>query len=627
LKNKKYSLKSNRLAFQKCALIALTALHGAASFAQTAGGSAVEGFETPAIPTSQYFSGFPAGATAVWTDLKFSGTSGKGIVHSGDKAWGAPTAPESQQMAFLQGADAHISKYVQLPAGTFNISFYAAQRAYGSDVPNAIQVKVNGTSVGQPIVPVGTAFAKYTTGAFPLSASGYYNVELVQTQWGGDTFVDAVAVNQVPTQGKVYYVDANAPNDTGNGSVNLPKKYISSGAKLLSVAGGDTLIIKAGTYGNSLDAIGNTGSGANGHWNIIKAETDGAVTITVPLDMGLIDHYVQFEGLKWDSKTTKSVLGRFVKILRCGFKDGPATGNTENLAIGTNDATPGAQYVLVEDSYMYGSGSRYKMLVYNSDKVVLRRIVVRHQGGWTDVLDPSDPEAGVSLYNSTNVLTQNVMVVDSGGTANFAAAIYHPSNNTPSANIRNVGAIVLNTKGVGVAWDDSATVTGMSLENSAIVGSTESSVVVNGGKKQVALKNLSIVNTGGSGTARYGHGTTVADFTIANSIVTGWTDDEFKNGITEKTLTTTAAPKWLTQPVGANGATILKRLGKPGTLYGEPGYDQEQTDNLWPWPNEVGIKESMCMDVSITTGFCAKSSLTQYVWGYLGNAVPMTFGP
>ena len=438
---------------------------------------------------------------------------------------------------------------------------------------------------------------------------------------GGARSVSATFNAVAAGSGKVYYVDANAADDNGAGTAASPKKHLSSGAALLSAAGGDTLIVKAGTYGDAKDVLRNEGSGKAGSWNVIRAEVDGTATITVPLALGLADHYLRLEGLKWDGPHSRYVTGRYVKILRCAFKGGPLKDNTVNFGIGTNDATPGAQHILVEDSHFHGVGGRYAVLVYNSDKVVLRRLVVRHEPGWSDT--KGDPEAGVSLYNSTDVLTQNLVVLDSAGGKNFASAIFHPSNSRASGNIRNVGAMVLNTAGSGVGWGDSAAVNGMTLEDSAVIGSASVGVVVNGGVKNVALKNVTVARSGSHGTGAYGSNT-AANFSVADSIVAGNGGEQFKNGITA-TNVSGVLPPWPTRPVGTTGATILKRLGKPGTLWGEPGFDQAQAESLWPFPNEAAIRKSMCADAGVTTGLCASASLTRYVWEQFGTPLPADY--
>jgi hypothetical protein len=518
-----------------------------------------------------------------------------------------------------------------------------------SDNVGVTQVTWNNSRGGSGTAALsGSATSANWTASSVALQSGSNTVTVTARDAAGHTksasmVVTSTAVASGSGSGKTYYVDASAANDSGDGSSGQPKKYIASGAALLSGAGGDTLIVRAGTYGNARDAIGDEGSGKSGAWNVIKAEVDGAVTITAPLLMGLGDHYVQFEGLKWDSKTTKSVNGRYVKILRCAFKDGPAKDNTVNLAIGTNDATPGAQYVLVEDSYVYGAGGRYNVLVYNADKVVLRRMVARHQDGWSDT--KGDPQGVVALYNSTNVLTQNLLLVDSGASGYFEAALYHPSNSHPSSNIHNEGAIILNIAGTGVGWDDHSASTGNLLEDS-VIWKTNTAVSINGAAHSGLMNRLTIGQTG-SGLNDWSGG---GRFSLTNSLLWEVANNKFSslphsNNVCysptcsgEKSMNPASSGLlWLTQTgvgsalstagagSGRVGATVLKRLGTSGTLWGEAGYDATTTQNLWPWPDEARIKKSMCTDVGVSTGFCAKPSITQYVWGFLGNTPPASF--
>jgi len=92
------------------------------------------------------------------------------------------------------------------------------------------------------------------------------------------------------------------------------------------------------------------------------------------------------------------------------------------------------------------------------------------------------------------------------------------------------------------------------------------------------------------------------------------------------------------------GATVMTLLGESGTLFGEPGYNQETEIPMWPFPMEHIIKQKFS-EYSYTgkkyqghytnriengtgtiegaRGFAVQGqSLTNYVWGYLGNVVP-----
>jgi len=86
------------------------------------------------------------------------------------------------------------------------------------------------------------------------------------------------------------------------------------------------------------------------------------------------------------------------------------------------------------------------------------------------------------------------------------------------------------------------------------------------------------------------------------------------------------------------GATILKRYGVSGTLWGEAGYDQLTDDNLWPFPHEDVIYDDFRQANPVpndsnanflpssndtTRGFCATGqTLTKYIWEYLGATIP-----
>ena len=94
---------------------------------------------------------------------------------------------------------------------------------------------------------------------------------------------------------------------------------------------------------------------------------------------------------------------------------------------------------------------------------------------------------------------------------------------------------------------------------------------------------------------------------------------------------------------GSIGATILKKIGISGTLYGEAGWDTLTSENLWPFPNEDVIKTETKSFykapgaayagsplMSGNRGFAADGNglyggpitLTSYIWEYLGNPCP-----
>jgi hypothetical protein len=91
------------------------------------------------------------------------------------------------------------------------------------------------------------------------------------------------------------------------------------------------------------------------------------------------------------------------------------------------------------------------------------------------------------------------------------------------------------------------------------------------------------------------------------------------------------------------GATILKKIGRDGTMWGETGYIEVTNDSLWPFPNESIIKQYLASysytgitsagttaTLSGNRGFAASGNglyggpitLTSYVWEFLDNACP-----
>jgi len=93
------------------------------------------------------------------------------------------------------------------------------------------------------------------------------------------------------------------------------------------------------------------------------------------------------------------------------------------------------------------------------------------------------------------------------------------------------------------------------------------------------------------------------------------------------------------------GATVVSFLGKSGTFFGEVGYDKETNIPMWPFPMEDIIKQKFSAysytgntfsgkgDSRAATGsmgyingergFAVEGqTLTDYVWGYLGDVVP-----
>jgi len=491
----------------------------------------------------------------------------------------------------------------------------------------------------------------------------------------------ALSFTPILLHAATYYVDVSvANNDAGNGSQASPKQYISSGIALMSSSGGDTLIIAPGTYSDPNDAINSVVNGKPGAYNVIKAQTDGTVTINRNLALTRVGasqaQYVQFEGLKWRSKTNKAIIGHHIKILRCAFEGGPASGNTSNFSIGTNNQTPGSRDILIEDTQFYGAGGRYELLVFNSDSIVLRRIVVRHDLGWCFVANANPctgngpPEAGLSVYSSKNIQVQNFLIIDSNQQYFYWEAAFYIINNTNNLDNDNTvveGSLSINNLGVSYKYDGSKAVTNSVIRNSVSYGGNYFAIGLGAqAGSDSTLKNLTIIGNSGHG-IQVGYSSST--FNLTNSVLVGnggrginydasgsptnWSEsynncsnntvngcpgtgdtgyDAYTNGLlypirieSGSTLDTAGASG---STVGAN---ITNRLGVSGTLYGETGYATETSQSLWPWPQETRIKNDMCNEINTGVadrGWCATNlSLTDYIWGLLNNPLPGGLSP
>jgi hypothetical protein len=377
------------------------------------------------------------------------------------------------------------------------------------------------------------------------------------------------------------------PVDPPVGEVTVVNPGESIGAALAKLPVGGTLIVKPGTYAAfSLKAC------TAAAWCTVKAETDGTV-ILPNLTIGAGNWYVRLEGLRFEGSAGSKITGSFVKVFRTAFKGGPSKGNDVSLAIGTNDRTPGASDILLEDVWVHGSGGRYKALVYNAQRIVLRRVLARHDGGWT--FDGNNPQAGFSLYDSKDVVCENCGFVDPvPGLSPFETGIYLVSNGTTSThstNVSVVGSFVIDSPNNGVA-----------AEGTSAASYSVTDLLVSRGK-------MGAVNTNGAG-----HSINVTGLTanVSGIVAAKWsssgslrvTNCKIVKGTPSSGATLASCP-------GGTGAELTRRIGVSGTLFGEPGYADVTADPLFPWPNEDRIKAEFDQ---VRAAFGGRS-LTGYVQG------------
>jgi hypothetical protein len=147
------------------------------------------GFEQVPVGAGQ-FQYRPAGSP--WT---FTGSAGIAGNHSGFTS-GNPPAPEGVQVAFLQGTGSFDQSVAGWAAGTYTLSFSAAQRGNHQASRQDFSVLVDGVVVGV-FTPSGTSYQSYTTTAFSVS-TGSHTIEFrgLDSAGGDNTaFIDQIVVS------------------------------------------------------------------------------------------------------------------------------------------------------------------------------------------------------------------------------------------------------------------------------------------------------------------------------------------------------------------------------------------------------------------------------------------------
>ena len=477
-----------------------------------------------------------------------------------------------------------------------------------------------------------------------------------------------------------FYVDGAQADDARSGlSWANAKRYISSGVNLMS--GGDILYIKDGIYQGSANRIYNVPSGSAGNYTRIYAENDWGVTISNPTDFPAYlnnSSYIEVRGVKFKDYTSLKVYvnsSNHIKIIRCSSDD---NGGSSAGFLASNSS-----YVLFEECYKYGA-SRYAFQVSagggSSSYIIFRRCVVR----W-DYSDTIEPQACFANYDQSYVYFQNCIAID-GLDIRSQEVTYDGTKGFFTPNGANQthfqGCIALNLEGAGY-WIEDSPVVNVTLTNSvawdcknhantATDGYPPRSFYSRPGSGPLTLNHCVFGQS--NWTSRVvdsdlGAGDTLKNSIIANfSAMTDYAEDGFdtsiyndyygnsggrnrNGGLGANSLTTnpfTNSLKYLTRiesgsdlsgqadDGGDIGATILKKIGVSGALYGEAGWDTVTSDNLWPFPNEDILRADMkawskaagsayagSPAMSGDRGFCADgTTLTKYIWEYLGNAIP-----
>jgi hypothetical protein len=153
------------------------------------------GFETPAVGYG-YYQGSPTDSPWVFYSAS-PGSGGAGVSANANAFTGNQAAPVGNQVAFLQ-MKGIISQAANFTAGTYTLSFLAAQRANNNASSQTFAVEIDGNVVGT-FTPAGTSYSAYTTDSFTVTA-GYHTISFVGLNPnGGDNtaFIDGVFTSLV----------------------------------------------------------------------------------------------------------------------------------------------------------------------------------------------------------------------------------------------------------------------------------------------------------------------------------------------------------------------------------------------------------------------------------------------
>jgi hypothetical protein len=123
------------------------------------------GFEAPAVGSGTFGAFQYDPAAGPWAFFGSAGISGDG---SGFTS-GNPNAPEGSQVAFVQGTGSFSQAVANMGAGTYRVTFQAAQRGNFQASRQDFRVLVDGVAVGT-FTPAGTAYQQLTTAAFTVGA-------------------------------------------------------------------------------------------------------------------------------------------------------------------------------------------------------------------------------------------------------------------------------------------------------------------------------------------------------------------------------------------------------------------------------------------------------------------------
>ncbi len=193
----------------------------------TAAGLSDAGFESPSLGTGGYFEYGPSGTA--WTYSSSAGVAGNGSVFTS----GNPDAPEGTQVGFLQAGGSFSQVVAGMAAGTYELTFDAAQRGNYLLSQQDVQVLVDGVVV-DTFTPPGTSYASYATDAFTVAAGSHTIAFQGLDTIGGDNtaLIDDVEMTQVTATTTHLYYSAEGQvieeRQNGTAAADVSHQYVWS---------------------------------------------------------------------------------------------------------------------------------------------------------------------------------------------------------------------------------------------------------------------------------------------------------------------------------------------------------------------------------------------------------------
>jgi hypothetical protein len=381
------------------------------------------------------------------------------------------------------------------------------------------------------------------------------------------------------------------------------------------------------------------------------------------------DSFIKVEGITfeggWTLYNTKFIYLKTVGA-HGAFKDGG-----DVAGIGTSDGNWGNTNNLIEDCWIWGS-NRLTLSNYRASYTIFRRVLVRADGCGTAACTGSgNPNVGFTVYNSSNVSVQNMIIFDrvlGGGEpyADFATAQHDAGGVDLGAAEYNklnewLGSMSLNSEDTGMNSEcDSCTSPSVKIQDMAIIEPDGCGMDIGNANAGVTIQNVTILRAPGTGCdgLRLAPGVTggaVFNVNVSssnryafNSAVTPSYSDAFNSGTDDYNQTTCSVGCLTSNPradgatvsikyptrieagsalkgtgsgSGDYGANIVYQYGVDGAFAGDVSSNTLSGTALWPWPNETRIRTEMCNGVS--TNWCAGAkTFTTYVWEILGNTIP-----